>query len=147
MQDGRGGAMGGKKRFRIGDHDFDARLSRLDASQAAALGNALSALSGSRPRGEGRGTGLPEFLLPLAESGLTSGQMVALAGKVPEEFPFDHRDIYFDFRLGRWMRHVEPPTLSECLEEYLDSAETQAEGLAYVKEEWRKFLSRHQGGF
>jgi hypothetical protein len=139
-------AMSGKEGFRIGDHDIEARLSRLDASQAGELENALAALTRKDARREGEGAGFPHFLLPLAESGLTAGQMIALVGKVPADFPLDHRDIYFDFRLGRWMRHLEPPTLSQCLEEYLGSAETPAEGLAYVKEEWRKFLSRHQVG-
>jgi|SRR5690606_2915004 len=136
--------MVGKKGFRIGDHDVEARLARLDGVQAAALEGALSALAGKVPPGRGDRNGLPHFLLPLAESGLTAGQMIGLAGKVPVGFPLDHRDIYFDFRLGRWMRHLEPPTLMACLEEYLGSAETPAEGLAYVQEEWRKFLLRHQ---
>lgn len=139
--------MGGKKGFRIGDHHVEARLSRLSASQAGALETALAGLAKNPDRGQrgGEADGLPHFLLPLAESGLSASQMIALAGKVPMDFPLDHRDIYFDFRLGRWMRHLEPPTLSECLEEYVGSAETQVEGLAYVKEEWRKFLARHPG--
>lgn len=132
-----------KRGFSISDHDVAARLARLSAFQAAALESALAALenaSRSNPQG---GEGLPFFLLPMAESGLTGEQMAVLAAKVPDGFPLDHREIYFDFRLGRWMRHIEPPTLSGCLEEYLESAASPAEGIAYLKAQWLEFLRRH----
>jgi hypothetical protein len=127
--------------FRLSEHDIESRLAKLTPSQAEALESALSAVGG-RSSGRG-GEDLPLFLLPLAEAGLTGAQMRALVQKVPAGFPLDHREIYFDFRLGIWIRHIEPPTVSGILEEYLATAETPDQGLAYLKAEWRKFLERH----
>jgi hypothetical protein len=72
--------------------------------------------------------------------------MIRLAEKVPEDFPLDHREVYFDFRLGRWIKHIEPPTIAQCLEEYLENAESPEDGLAYLKREWAAFLRRHGAG-
>lgn len=131
--------------FSIPDNNLDARLSRLAASQAEALEMALSYLSdaakGRNP--VGKREGLPLFLLPLAEMGLSADQIAGLAQKIPAGYALDHREIYFDFRLGVWIRHIEPPTVSGILEEYLASAETPAEGLAYLKAQWQAFLRRH----
>jgi hypothetical protein len=131
--------------FNLPNHSVDARLSRLSAPQAEALEKALGELSDAAkgPSPVGKREGLPLFLLPLAEMGLTAGQMVGLAQKVPAGYPLDHREIYFDFRLGIWIRHIEPPTVSGILEEYLASAETPEQGLAYLKGEWRMFMERH----
>ncbi|HKP97797.1 MAG TPA: hypothetical protein VJ385_18805 [Fibrobacteria bacterium] len=134
------------RNFRLPDHSVEARLERLGAAQARALERALESLSGDRPGRPGDREGWPVFLLPLAEFGLSAAQILRLAEKVPEGFPLDHRDIYFDFRLDRWVRHIEPPTISESLEEYLDSAPTPAEGLAYLRERWLEFLRRHGAG-
>ncbi|MDB5103067.1 MAG: hypothetical protein JWP91_756 [Fibrobacteres bacterium] len=130
--------------FRMQDHDLEARLARLERAQALALEEALERLSGAPGKGEREG--LPLFLLPLAESGLTATQMVRLAGKVPDGFPLDHREIYFDFRLARWMRHIEPPTISQCLDEYMENAESPAAGMAYLKAQWLGFLRRYGAG-
>jgi hypothetical protein len=132
------------RNFRLHDHDVEARLRRLDADKAEALERALDGLSKGRGRIKEEEDRLPVFLLPLAEFGLSWGQMVDLAAKVPEDFPLDHRAIYFDFRLNRWIRHIEPPTISESLEEYLESAGTPAEGIAYLREQWQAFLKRHE---
>jgi hypothetical protein len=132
------------KPFRINDHDVKSRLSRLAPDQAEALVAALEAL-GPKPEA-GEREGLPGFLLPLAESGLSAAQMIRLAGLVPEAFPLDHREIYFDFRLGRWLRHLEPPTIAQCLDEYMEHAETPAAGLAYLRDQWQGFLRRYGGG-
>jgi hypothetical protein len=142
-----------ERAFHIPDHGVEARLARLGEDQAEALGSALDRLSNGKgkraPEGGADGGGAdawPLFLLPLAESGLTADQMVRLAEKVPDGFPLDHRDIYFDFRLGRWIKHIEPPTISQCLEEYLENAESPGQGLAYLRNEWAAFLRRHGAG-
>lgn len=127
------------KPFRPQDYDVEARLRRLEPDQAQAL---ESALRGLGQAGEAREMAL--FLLPLAEAGLAAAQMRRLAGKVPAGYPLDHREIYFDFRLDRWMRILEPPTLAECLDAYVSTAETPAEGLAYARREWAAFLKRHE---
>lgn len=132
-----------KRKFSISDHEVEARLARLDARRAAALEQALAGLQDTLPPNAKVRVGLPLFLLPMAESGLTGELMAGLVGRVPAGFPLDHREIYFDFRLDRWMKHIEPPTLSDCLEEYLESAESPAEGMAYLKEQWLAFLSRN----
>jgi hypothetical protein len=126
--------------FRLSDHDVESRLAKLSPGQVEALEQALAGLCGKG--GEER-KGLPHFLLPMAEAGFTAAQIRGLAEKVPEGFPFDHREIYFDMRLGRWMRHLEPPTVSEILDEYLESAESPAEGFAFLKAQWQGFLKRH----
>ncbi|MEO6098683.1 MAG: hypothetical protein ABIW76_24700 [Fibrobacteria bacterium] len=125
----------------MSDHLVETRLTKLLPGQAEALEQALEDLS--RSGGEEERDGLPLFLLPMAEAGFTSAQIKALAEKVPAGFPFDHREIYFDMRLGRWMRHIEPPTVSEILEEYLESAESPAEGYEFLKAKWEAFLKRH----
>jgi hypothetical protein len=130
-----------KPGFRLSDHDVENRLAKLSPSQVEALEQALAGLSVSGG-GEER-QALPHFLLPMAEAGFTAAQIRGLAEKVPEGFPFDHREIYFDMRLGRWMRHLEPPTVSEILDEYLESAESPAEGYAFLKAQWQGFLKRH----
>ncbi|MDB5050433.1 MAG: hypothetical protein JWO30_3504 [Fibrobacteres bacterium] len=131
------------RKFSLDNHDVEARLRRLDAAKAGALEQALDGLSKSPGGLKGKRDRLPEFLLPLAEFGLSSQQILAMAAKLPDDFDLDHREIYFDFRLDRWIRHIEPPTLSDCLEEYLESAQTPAEGIAYLREQWQAFLKRH----
>ncbi len=132
--------------FHMSDHEPEARLARLSPAQAEALEQALSRLSDpdSPPRKIASAkSGLPVFLLPLAEFGLTSAQLIRLADLVPADFPFDHRQIYFDFRLERWIKHIEPPTVSECLEEFLENSETPEQGMAYLEGQWNAFLRRH----
>jgi hypothetical protein len=130
-----------KPGFRMSDHEVENRLAKLSPGQAEALEQALAALSGSGDGEDrdGERDGLPLFLLPMAEAGFTAAQIRGLAGKVPEGLPFDHREIYFDMRLGRWMRHIEPPTVSEIL----DNAESPAAGYAFLKAQWQGFLKRH----
>ncbi|GEM_PF-2815309 len=137
------------KHFHLSDHEPEARLARLPPSQLAALETALSKLSAAgdiRKRAESDQEALPLFLLPLAEFGMTGEQMIRMTEKVPDDFPFDHRNIYFDFRLGVWIKHIEPPTVSECLEEYFENAESPEQGLAYLREKWQAFLRRHGAG-
>jgi hypothetical protein len=125
------------KPFRIGDTDPAHRLARLSPAQAEALESALRAL--------GKDWDGPEaaaFLLPLAEAGFPAAVLRRLAEKIPPGWPRDHRETYFDFRLDRWMRILEPPTLAECLEEHLRNAASPEEGMAFVKREWEAFLKR-----
>lgn len=131
--------------FNFQDHNVDARLSRLTAPQAEALEKALSDLTDAaiRPKQGGMKDELPLFLLPMAELGLSGAQMRSLTERIPAGFPLDHREIYFDFRLGVWIRHIEPATVSGILEEYLATAETPAQGLAYLNAQWQDFLRRH----
>lgn len=125
------------KPFRMNDSDPAARLMRLSPSQAEALETVLGSLGKAWDGPEAAG-----FLLPFAEAGLSAEVMGRLAGKLPPGWPRDHRQAYFDFRLDRWMRILEPPTLAECLDEYVRTAASPEEGLGYAKREWEAFLAR-----
>jgi hypothetical protein len=132
--------------FHLGDHEMSSRLAKLSHSQLVALESAISKqieIEATQNGPDALKRDWPVFLLPLAEFGLTDIQMLRLAEKVPKGFVIDHREIYFDFRLDRWIKHIEPPTLFECLEEYLASAESQADGMVYLEKEWQAFLHRH----
>lgn len=135
--------------FRMPDYEPEARLARLPAAQLEGLEKALAHLSASGQITRRTGSdqdGLPIFLLPLAEFGLSSEHMIHLAEAVPADFPLDHRNIYFDFRLNRWMRHIEPPTILESLDEYFENAESPEQGLDYLTGQWQAFLRRHGKG-
>jgi hypothetical protein len=125
------------KPFRLGDSDPALRLARLSPAQAQALESALRALGK-----DWEGPEAAVFLLPLAEAGLPTSVLLHLAGKIPPGWPRDHRETYFDFRLDRWMRILEPPTLAECLEDYLRNATSPEAGMAYLRREWEAFLKR-----
>ena len=127
--------MDAKGGFRLEDHTLSARQARLGPEAALALKEALQAFPSW---GEAAA-----FFLPMAEAGLSGSQMARLAEKVPSDWHKDHREIYFDFRLGRWLRHFEPPTLDQCLEDYLANAETPEQGLAWLHARWEDFLRRH----
>lgn len=86
---------------------------------------------------------MQRFVLPLAEMGLTLAQMMALVEKVPDGWPLDHREIYFDFRLQRWMRILDAPTIDECLEDYVKHADSEIQGLDYLEGRIRAFFARH----
>ena len=124
--------------FRLSDQEPEARLKRLAADQADALEHALEGLGA---KGESQAMAL--FLLPMAEAGFASAQMIRLIGKIPAGYALDHREMFYDFRLDRWIKHIEPPTLAECLEEYVRNAETPEQGLAYARKVWEEFLRRH----
>ena len=125
------------KPFRLDDSDPASRLRRLAPSQAEALEGVLRSLGKAW-----EGPEAAAFLLPFAEAGFSAALMGRLAEKLPSGWPFDHRELYFDFRLDRWMRHLEPPTLAECLDEYVRTAPSPAEGLEYAKRDWDAFLAR-----
>ena len=129
-----------KPEFRLSDHDVEARLKRLAPGQAQALEKALEEL--------GKAGEVPEmahFLLPLAEAGLPGAFMARVAAMVPKGWALDHREMFYDFRLDRWIRHIEPPSLPELLDEIMRNSETRQQGMAYAKREWEAFL-RRQGG-
>lgn len=126
-----------KPEFRLSDHDVEARLRGLPPRRAQALEKALEGL-----RKAGEGADMAHFLLPLAESGMDEGMMIRLASKVPSGWPLDHREMFWDFRLDRWIKHIEPPTLAQLLDELVGNAETPEEGIAYVRKEWAAFLAR-----
>jgi hypothetical protein len=127
------------KPFRLGDSDPALRLARLAPSQAEALESALQALGKDW---DGPQSAL--FLLPLAEAGCPAALLIRLAGKIPPGWPRDHRETYFDFRLDRWMRILEPPTLAQCLDDYLRNAPSPQVGMAFLKREWGEFLKRQE---
>jgi hypothetical protein len=136
-----------KEPFRMRDHEPEARLARLSPGQAEALEQALSRLSESvliKRRSESDQNLLPFFMLPFAEFGMTRDQMIRLGGQIPADYTLEHRAIYFDFRLERWMRHIEPPTVSECLEDYFENSESPEQALAYLDGQWQTFLRRHR---
>jgi hypothetical protein len=125
------------KPFRLDESDPAARLRRLSPVQAGALEAALQSLGKAW-----EGPMAAAFLLPFAEADFPASLMRRWAEKIPAGWPLDHRVMYFDLRLDRWIRHLEPPTLAECLEEYVRTAASPEEGLAYAKREWEAFLSR-----
>ncbi|MBW8889493.1 MAG: hypothetical protein JF616_17185 [Fibrobacteres bacterium] len=125
------------KPFRLDDSDPKSRLQRLSPPQAEALESVLRSLGKAWDGPSGAA-----FLLPLAEAGFPAALMGRLAEKLPPGWPLDHRELYFDFRLDRWIRHLEPPTLAECLDEYVRTAPNPGEGLEYAKKEWEAFLAR-----
>ena len=133
------------KEFHLPYYDVEARLSRLSAQQVEALEGAFLRVSEKKPRTESEETEelLPLFLLPLAELDFSTIQMVNIFKKVPVGFPLDHREIYFDFRFGIWIKHLEPPSVAAILDECVHNAATKAEGIEYLKLQWRDFLLRH----
>jgi hypothetical protein len=135
-----------KPKFSLAEFNLEARMTRLSKEQEKAFEEILKlCLNPESTLGKlhlKREAWL-EFFLPLAEFGLSSDQMLGLAMRVPEGFPYDHRQIYYDFRLGNWIKHIEPPTISEILEEYLENSESTVQGMVYLKGQWRAFLDRH----
>jgi hypothetical protein len=83
-----------------------------------------------------------DFLLPFAVFGLDTAQMLTLLEKVPADWPLNHREVYYDFRLERWQKHIEPPTVAGILDEYADNSPSPEEGLAYLRKQWSEFLMR-----
>jgi hypothetical protein len=125
------------------EHSASERMDRLSPAQKRVLAWACTEFQALRP---GRGPAeVTQFFLPLAEMGLDFPQIRALAGKLPAHYPLDHRHVYFDFRLARWMRVLEPPTLRECLEDYFENAPSRAEAMAFIEKECREFFKAHQG--
>jgi hypothetical protein len=133
------GEMANRK-FSLSDQDMEVRLRRLDGARAEALESVLSNLAQRHSEPE---ESLLLFLLPLVETGLSAPQILSLLEKVPDDFPQDHRRIYFDFRLARWIKHIEPPSFREIMEEYLEHSPTKEAGLGYLEKEWAEFLDRH----
>lgn len=134
------------KSFQLPDHQPEARLARLPQGQLRALEDALSRLSISKfiqERSANDLEQLPVFLLPLAEFGMTCDQMIRLVQKIPVDFSLAHREIYFDYRLNQWIKHIEPLTLLECMEEYYESAESPDQAMQYLKDQWVVFLKRN----
>jgi len=134
------------KAFHIPDHKPDARLARLPLSQMRQLEEALTELSQANfvlERSEKDREALPLFLLPLAEFGLTCDQMLKLIEKIPSDFILSHREIYFDYRMNRWIKHIEPLSILECMQEYFVNAESPDEALDYLKTQWQVFLKRN----
>src|SRR4051812_8522663 len=99
------------KKFALEAFDQQARIGRLSAEQSEALERAMALFEEGRLPQEGD----PGFsqrlalLLPLAEFGLASDLLIKLMLAVPKGWSWDHREIYYDFRLGKWMKHIEPP--------------------------------------
>jgi hypothetical protein len=134
---------------------LQSRQASLPPERVRALAEAVE-LSGKMSRNNadaGKASGeeagddvIREFLLPLAAAGLDARQMLELLSRVPAGWSLSHREMYYDFRLARWQKHIEPPTLAGLLEEYLASASSEEEGLAYLLMEWERFLKRHGGG-
>lgn len=133
-------------KFRMEELGSEARRTRLDPKQGMALAKALELAfkSSLRPvKGEAEEDAIRDFLLPFAEFGLDSSQMLGLLDKVPREWPLSHRDMYYDFRLARWQKHIEPPALADCLEEYMENSPSPEVGLDYLREQWAQFLEKH----
>ncbi len=122
-------------------YDNHHRVDRLPSAQRRALAWTLLDIRERRPDAPPE-EDLQRFVLPLAEMGLTLNQMLDLTRKVPSSWPFDHREIYFDFRLQRWMHILDAPTIDECLEDYVNHSPSQADALDYLERHVEKFFSR-----
>lgn len=133
------------KEFRIDSHRLEARIGRLSAEQSEALERAITLYDGGRLPKDNDPILIDRLalILPLAEFGLGADLIVKLMLAVPEGWSWDHRQIYYDFRLGKWMKHIEPPTVSECLEEYYEHSESPESALDYLRDQWDRFLRRH----
>lgn len=136
---------GGKTPFRMEDLNPQARKVRLEPAQGMALAKAME-LAAKMAQRTGRRNldedALRDFLLPFTEFGLEAPHMLALLEKVPPDWPLDHREMYYDFRLARWQKHIEPPTIAELLEEYVENAPSVAEGVGYLRGVWEAFLKQ-----
>jgi len=73
------------------------------------------------------------FILPFIRLGLNAEQITGVVNQIPAGWSWDHREMYFDFRLARWIRHIEPKDLHETLKEYLDNAQNLEEGVLYIQ--------------
>jgi hypothetical protein len=122
-------------------YDIHERLNRLPAADRRGLGWVILEIR-NRNANPPNDEDLKKFLLPFAEMGLSTQQMLTLTQKVPESWPFDHREIYFDFRLQRWMRILDAPTIDECLEDYVQHSPSQNEALTYLEGRIDLFFSR-----
>lgn len=120
--------------FNLQNSTLSQKLQQLSAPERERLTNITQKwLPPFSNQSDTTGSILIEFLLPLIRFGLTDGQIEYLLHKLPKNCPPNHREIYFDFRLDRWQKHVEPPSLKECIQDYLQNAPSQAEGIEYVK--------------
>jgi hypothetical protein len=120
--------------FNLQNTTLSQRLQQLSVSERERLTNLTEKwLPLFSNQSDTTGSILIEFLLPLIRFGLADGQIDYLLHKLPTNYPPNHREIYFDFRLDRWLRHVEPPSLRECIQDFLQNAPSQAEGIEYVQ--------------
>jgi hypothetical protein len=124
-------------------YDIHDRIDRLPHSARRAMAWVIVDMQNKTASPSPSEEELKSFLLPMAEMGLTMQQMLDMTQKVPKGWPFDHREIYFDFRLQRWMRILDAPTIDECLEDYVQHAPSQAEALTYLEERTETFFSRY----
>ncbi len=84
---------------------------------------------------------LKRFLLPLLREGLNPKMALNLLESVPRDWPHDHREIYYDFRLRRWMRILEPPSLEACLREHLENSLTRRQAYGHIlRSLWRSLF-------
>lgn len=72
------------------------------------------------------------FLQDMLASGISPKVAQYLREKLPANWNPDHREVYFDFGLGRWMKHLEPETLSKILGDILESAPSIHEGRSWI---------------
>ncbi len=77
-------------------------------------------------------TGAEAFIQPLIALGLGHEQIISLISKIPFGWQLDHKQMYYDFRLSRWIRHIEPDSLETSLRETLETAPTIEQGLEWV---------------
>ncbi len=86
---------------------------------------------------------LHRFLLPLLRSGMPVDAALRLVKSVPEEWPHDHREIHYDFRLQRWMRILEPPGLEESLREHWVHSVSRRQACGHIlRSLWRSAFGR-----
>ncbi len=85
---------------------------------------------------------IEQFLTPFLLINIPRDAVKEICLKIPRDFFWDHREMYFDFRLARWIKHVEPSSLKECMEEYWENSESPLDALKYFRGLIRDFSSR-----
>lgn len=78
------------------------------------------------------------FVQKMLDAGLTLDQAQNLTAEVPGDFTKDHSEIYFDFGLKRWCRHLEPASFDQMLDDILQSAPSVEEGYQLIQNALQK---------
>jgi hypothetical protein len=124
-------------------HSREARLQQLTNSQKEILVHTTEFLQARDSKLNKKQIQL--FVLPMVEIGLPSQSILELVSRLPLDTSLDHAEIYFDFRLGSWIKILEPPTLPELLDEIVETAPSITEGCAAIEAEYQAFKVRWPG--
>ena len=81
-----------------------------------------------------------QMVLPYFQFGLNSVQVENLLEQIPLDWNWDHREMYFDFRIKKWIKHIEPPSLEDSMQEYLTHSNSQKEAVDYIQKTLKYLL-------